>query len=183
MVDRWLPGFAGSLISSRCRVVTTIRTFDRRYGDSWREVLKGEPVHAGHADVEFLIVRHLFVGDLTDGELADADGPPVSQAPLVVCSVAAYRSERSSYTVPVSSPPTVPARSALAPIAVLSLRPSVRLMSRASGYGPPRWPQSGGEMPQQAWNAKRERQYEHIKEGLEERGRPERLAEEIPPGQ
>src|SRR4051812_11094942 len=34
-------------------------------------------------------------------------------------------------------------------------------------------------MPQKAWNAKRERQYEHIKEGLEERGRPEDLAEEI----
>jgi hypothetical protein len=34
-------------------------------------------------------------------------------------------------------------------------------------------------MPQQAWSAKRERQYEHIKEGLEERGRPEGLAEEI----
>jgi hypothetical protein len=34
-------------------------------------------------------------------------------------------------------------------------------------------------MPQRAWNAKRERQYEHIKEGLEERGRSEDLAEEI----
>src|SRR5690348_5699818 len=34
-------------------------------------------------------------------------------------------------------------------------------------------------MPQQAWSDKRERQYEHIKEGLEERGRPEGLAEEI----
>jgi len=34
-------------------------------------------------------------------------------------------------------------------------------------------------MPQQAWSKKRERQYEHIKEGLEERGRPEDLAEEI----
>src|SRR4051794_37719547 len=34
-------------------------------------------------------------------------------------------------------------------------------------------------MPQKAWNAKRERQYEHIKEGLEERGRPEDVAEEI----
>ena len=30
-----------------------------------------------------------------------------------------------------------------------------------------------------AWNAKRERQYEHIKEGLEEQGRSEELAEEI----
>jgi hypothetical protein len=34
-------------------------------------------------------------------------------------------------------------------------------------------------MPQRAWNAKRERQYEHIKEGLEERGRSEDTAEEI----
>ncbi len=34
-------------------------------------------------------------------------------------------------------------------------------------------------MPQQAWNAKRERQYEHIKEGLEKRGRSEDTAQEI----
>src|SRR5690349_11236137 len=34
-------------------------------------------------------------------------------------------------------------------------------------------------MPQQAWSAKRERQYEHIKDGLEERGRSEDVAEEI----
>jgi len=30
-----------------------------------------------------------------------------------------------------------------------------------------------------AWSAKRERQYEHIKDGLEERGRSEKKAEEI----
>ena len=34
-------------------------------------------------------------------------------------------------------------------------------------------------MPQEQWSAKRERQYEHIKEGLEERGRDEDTAEEI----
>jgi hypothetical protein len=34
-------------------------------------------------------------------------------------------------------------------------------------------------MPQQAWSKKRERQYEHIKDGLEERGRSEGTAEEI----
>ena len=34
-------------------------------------------------------------------------------------------------------------------------------------------------MPQQAWSKKRERQYEHIKDGLEERGRSEETAEEI----
>jgi hypothetical protein len=34
-------------------------------------------------------------------------------------------------------------------------------------------------VPQEAWNAKRERQYEHIKEGLRERGTSEDKAEEI----
>jgi hypothetical protein len=34
-------------------------------------------------------------------------------------------------------------------------------------------------MPQQAWSKKRERQYEHIKSGLEDRGRSEDTAEEI----
>lgn len=34
-------------------------------------------------------------------------------------------------------------------------------------------------MPQGAWNQKRERQYEHIKEGLLDRGRDEDTAEEI----
>jgi hypothetical protein len=34
-------------------------------------------------------------------------------------------------------------------------------------------------MPQQAWNAKRERQYEHIKDGLRGRGNSEKKAEEI----
>jgi hypothetical protein len=34
-------------------------------------------------------------------------------------------------------------------------------------------------MPQEAWNAKRERQYEHIEQGLEERGTPKRKAKEI----
>jgi hypothetical protein len=33
--------------------------------------------------------------------------------------------------------------------------------------------------PQQSWSDKRERQYEHIKEGLEERGDSEDLASEI----
>ena len=34
-------------------------------------------------------------------------------------------------------------------------------------------------MPQEAWSAKRERQYEHIKEGLLERGEDEDTAQEI----
>jgi plasmid stabilization system protein ParE len=34
-------------------------------------------------------------------------------------------------------------------------------------------------MPQKAWSAKRERQYEHIKSGLEDRGSSESKAEEI----
>ena len=34
-------------------------------------------------------------------------------------------------------------------------------------------------MPQKAWSAKRDRQYEHIKDGLLDRGKSENLAEEI----
>src|SRR5215212_1346756 len=34
-------------------------------------------------------------------------------------------------------------------------------------------------MPQQAWSAKRERQYEHIEESLENRGTPKKKAKEI----
>jgi hypothetical protein len=34
-------------------------------------------------------------------------------------------------------------------------------------------------MPQQGWSRKRERQYEHIKEGLDDQGRSEDTAEEI----
>jgi len=34
-------------------------------------------------------------------------------------------------------------------------------------------------VPQQAWNKKRERQYEHVKEGVLERGESEDTAEEI----
>jgi hypothetical protein len=34
-------------------------------------------------------------------------------------------------------------------------------------------------MPQRAWSKKRERQYEHIKEGLQDGGRSEDTAEEI----
>jgi hypothetical protein len=34
-------------------------------------------------------------------------------------------------------------------------------------------------MPQSAWSDKRERQYEHVKEGLEQRGRSEKTAKEI----
>jgi hypothetical protein len=45
------------------------------------------------------------------------------------------------------------------------------LRADASGY-------STG-MPQTAWSAKRERQYEEIKSSLRDRGRPEDVAEEI----
>lgn len=34
-------------------------------------------------------------------------------------------------------------------------------------------------MPQRAWDNKRERQYQHVKEGLRTRGRPAGVAEEI----
>lgn len=55
--------------------------------------------------------------------------------------------------------------------------------ARRAGYdqGTEREQRSGEgcRMPQQAWSEKRERQYQHIKEGLREQGRSEDTAEEI----
>ncbi len=46
-------------------------------------------------------------------------------------------------------------------------------------WGCPRCRRRRKVMPQSAWSAKRERQYEHIEQGLEERGRPPKVAKEI----
>ena len=54
-----------------------------------------------------------------------------------------------------------------------------RMRRRADGYPLVSLDERSTPMPQQAWSKKRERQYEHIKEGLEERGRSEDTAEEI----
>ena len=50
---------------------------------------------------------------------------------------------------------------------------------RRRGVLTARHQQGGSRMPQQAWSPKRERQYEHIKEGVLERGESEDTAEEI----
>src|SRR3954447_21814393 len=50
---------------------------------------------------------------------------------------------------------------------------------RQRGVIPRQHRQGGSMMPQRAWSAKRERQYEHIKEGVLERGESEDTAEEI----
>ena len=58
--------------------------------------------------------------------------------------------------------------------------PAYDLHRSRAGRGPtdPDVP-GGDDVPQQAWSKKRERQYEHIKEGLDDRGRGEDEAEEI----
>lgn len=65
----WVPPLVRALHNSRWRVLTTIRTFDLRYGPSWQEMLPGDPVDANHADLTFPRVRHVLVGDLSEGEL------------------------------------------------------------------------------------------------------------------
>jgi hypothetical protein len=51
--------------------------------------------------------------------------------------------------------------------------------SGADGYNVHDEHGEGCRVPQQAWSQKRERQYEHIKEGLRAQGRSEDTAEEI----
>lgn len=48
-------------------------------------------------------------------------------------------------------------------------------LSRSGRPGQRKW----WVMPQRAWSDKRERQYEHIKDGLEEKGRSEKTAKQI----
>ena len=65
----WLPQLALTLRSTRWRVVATIRSFDLRYGPSWQQMFSGNPIDTRHADPSFSHVRHVLVGDLTDGEI------------------------------------------------------------------------------------------------------------------
>jgi hypothetical protein len=65
----WVPQLARALRGTRWRVLATIRTFDLRYGPSWQEMFPGNPIDSDHADRSFPRVRHLLVGDLSDGEL------------------------------------------------------------------------------------------------------------------
>jgi hypothetical protein len=51
-----------------------------------------------------------------------------------------------------------------------------RAFASSSGVPPP---EEVVEMPQRSWSPKRERQYEHVKQGLLEQGRDEDKAEEI----
>src|SRR6266513_2432849 len=50
---------------------------------------------------------------------------------------------------------------------------------RGRPFGACKVPKGGNRMPQEAWSQKRERQYEHIKKGLLDRGRNVDTAEEI----
>ena len=65
----WLPQLARALHGTRWRVLASIRTFDLRCGPSWQQMFRGDPIDTGHADPSFPRVRHLLVGDLSDGEL------------------------------------------------------------------------------------------------------------------
>jgi hypothetical protein len=46
----WLQRLARSLRGTRWRVLATIRTFDLRYGPSWRQMFPGTAVDPAHAD-------------------------------------------------------------------------------------------------------------------------------------
>lgn len=68
----WLRGLVNALESTRWRVVVSIRQFDLHHSPAWQRMLRGAPVSTvpSRRDVRLAGVRHLLVGDLTDGELA-----------------------------------------------------------------------------------------------------------------
>lgn len=66
----WLPELAAVLTGTRWRIVATIRTFDLKHGDRWRELFTLAPASRTAGDVDLTSLRHVLVDDLTDGELA-----------------------------------------------------------------------------------------------------------------
>ncbi len=70
--SRWLRDLASALGSTRWRVVVSIRQFDLHHSPTWQRVFQGAPVSSvtHRQDPRLAGVRHLLVGDLTEGELA-----------------------------------------------------------------------------------------------------------------
>jgi hypothetical protein len=55
---------------ARWKVVASVREYDLRQGVEWSAMFRGAPAVPGHADPEFAHVRHIAVGRLMDGEVA-----------------------------------------------------------------------------------------------------------------
>jgi hypothetical protein len=70
------------LPDNRWRVVASIRTFDLRLGQQFRELFKGTVPHAGFSDPTFPGVRHIQVPPWSESELEDflRQAPGVAQA-------------------------------------------------------------------------------------------------------
>jgi hypothetical protein len=59
---------------SRWKVIASVRKYDLRQGTEWSTMFRGSPPIPTQADLEFRSVRHVSVGRLTDGELAQIAG-------------------------------------------------------------------------------------------------------------
>ncbi|WP_180720030.1 hypothetical protein [Paraburkholderia largidicola] len=59
-----------SQAGSRWNVVASVRSYDLRQGNEWARLFRGRPPAPEHADSEFLNVRHIAVGRLSEPELA-----------------------------------------------------------------------------------------------------------------
>jgi hypothetical protein len=70
--SRWLRELASALVSTRWRVVASMRQFDLHHSPSWQAIFAGVPASATpeRRDPQLAGVRHLLVDDLTDDELA-----------------------------------------------------------------------------------------------------------------
>jgi len=66
----WLPLLATALSGTRWQIVATVRSFDLKHSQHWKNMFPGTPVDAGAADPDLAGVRHLLVSDLTGEELA-----------------------------------------------------------------------------------------------------------------
>ncbi|MCX2950194.1 hypothetical protein [Lentzea sp. NEAU-D7] len=67
----WLANLVGDLNGSRWRTIATMRSFDLRYAQVWRNAFAGVPISARRArrDPELRDVRHVVLGDFAAEDL------------------------------------------------------------------------------------------------------------------
>lgn len=74
-----LTSIVRTVAGTRWQIVATVRTFDARHNQQIRQAFAGAPLspQSDQRDPQLVDVRHIVVGDFTDGELRTAMTPPL----------------------------------------------------------------------------------------------------------
>lgn len=135
--DRAFLGSAvAALCGSRWQIVATARTFDARNNHRLQQAFSGTPISDDRMQIDPRLpgVRHLLVGDLTDGELDAAVVPPLPLASLLAEASTELRALlRNPFNLRLAAQPT-PHLSGSQHRELLSVRSRVGLLEAYWGW-------------------------------------------------